>query len=88
MQQSPLTMTSKEVLRKYDIVKGMNEIVKSMNNEDAYMTWIYIVPDEASDEDLMDISYDEELFSDTVEYFKTIMKEFMADGLYVCGKLY
>ena len=40
---------------RYEIMKSMHTIICAMNNEDAYSSWIYIVPDEASDDDLMDI---------------------------------
>ena len=38
---------------RYEIMKSMHTIICAMNNEDAYSSWIYIVPDEASDDDLM-----------------------------------
>lgn len=42
--------------RKFELVKSMNTIVKELNNEEAYYgKWIYIVPDEADDEDFRDI---------------------------------
>lgn len=74
--------------RKYELVKAMNTIVKGLNNEDAYESWICIVPDEADDTDLHDIAKDEELFSDTVECFKRLMDNYLGDGIYVAGKLY
>lgn len=38
--------------RKFELVKSMNTIVKELNNEEAYYgSCIYIVPDEADDED-------------------------------------
>ena len=49
---------------RYEIMKSMHTIICAMNNEDAYSSWIYIVPDEASDDDLMDIATDDELFAD------------------------
>ena len=45
--------------RKFELVKSMNTIVKELNNEEAYYgSWIYIVPDEADDEDFRDIAED------------------------------
>ena len=38
---------------RYEIMKSMHTIICAMNNEDAYSSWIYIVPDEASDDDLI-----------------------------------
>ena len=75
--------------RKFEMVKSMNTIVKELNNEEAYYgMWIYIVPDEATDEDFRDIAEDEELFVDTVNCFKSIMEHYMKDGLYIGDKLY
>lgn len=89
MQKNPLMMTPNEVLRKYELVKSMNTIVKALNDESGYYDhWIYIVPDEATDEDLMDIAYDEELLEDTINCFKTIMAEYLEDGIYIADKLY
>lgn len=71
---------------KYELVKAMNAIVKSLNNEEAYYNhWIDIVPDEADDDDLYDIAIDEELFNDTVKLFKRNMREYLKDGIYVGG---
>ena len=73
---------------RYEIVKAMHTIIKSMNNENAYMRWIYIVPDEASNEDLMDIAQSDELFADTCNAFKSIFTDCKAGGLYVDKKVW
>lgn len=79
----------KSIDRKFELVKSMNTIVKELNNEEGYYNhWIYIVPDEADDEDFRDIAEDEELFTDTVNSFKSIMKNFLKDGIYIGDKLY
>ena len=75
--------------RKFELVKSMNIIVKELNNEEAYYgSWIYIVPDEADDEDFRDIAEDEELFVDTVKCFKGIMRNYLKDGIYIGDTLY
>lgn len=79
----------KTLIEKFKLVKFMNTIVKSLNNEEAYYgDWIYIVPDEANDDDFYFIAEDEELFVDTVNSFKRIMKYYLKDGIYVGDKLY
>lgn len=89
MQKSPLMMTPKEVLKNYELIKSMNTIVKSLNDETGYYDyWIEIVPDEANDDDLMDIAYDEELLEDTIKCFKKIMEKYLTDGIFINGKLY
>ena len=43
---------------RYEIMKAMNTLVMALNNEDAYMEWIQTVPDQATDDDLMDVATD------------------------------
>lgn len=73
---------------RYEIMKAMHIIVQAMNNEDAYMKWILTVPDEASDEELFEIAEDEELFADACSAFKSVMKTYIKDGLYIANKLW
>lgn len=89
MQKNLLMMTPNEVLRKYEVIKSMNTIVKALNDESGYYDdWIYTVPDEATDNDLMEIAYDEELLEEAIESFKRIMAEYLEDGIFIGGKLY
>lgn len=81
-------MSNKEMLDRFETVRAMNCLIKDMNNEDAYMEWIYTVPDEATEEDLMDIAQDEELFGETVRLFLRLYEEYIADGLFIGRKLY
>lgn len=74
------------MIERFQIAKAMHQIIRCMNNEDAYMAWIYTVPDEASDEDLMDIAKDDKLFADTCNAFKSIFAEYQKDGLYIDKK--
>lgn len=68
---------------RYEIMKAMHTLVMAMNNEDAYMEWIMTVPDEASDDDLMDIATDDELFAEACTAFKSTMQEYGGDGFYI-----
>ncbi len=71
-----------------EIVKAMNTIVTCMNDEDAYFRWIYIVPDQATEDDFEFIAEDEEEFESTVRAFGIICKEYLDSGLYIDGDLY
>ena len=73
---------------RYQIVKGMHEIIRCMNNEEAYMDWIYTVPDGATDEDLRDIAEDDSLFAETCNAFKFIFMAYQEDGLFIDNKLW
>ena len=68
---------------RYEIMKAMHTLVMAMNNEDAYMEWIMTVPDEASDDDLMDIATDDEFFAEACAAFKSAMQEYGGDGFYI-----
>ena len=75
-------------MNKYEVLKSMNTIVKYLNNEEAYFRWIIIIPDGADDEELMDCAKDEEIFADSVSCFKSIMADYLDDGIYIDRKLY
>lgn len=82
----------KNVLERYEAIKAMNTLVKCLNNEEAYYDrWIYIVPDEASDEELMEIAseaYQEDTFKESSILFLQLMNEYGSDGLYIDDTLY
>lgn len=89
MQKNPLMMTPNEVLKKYEVIKSMNTIVKALNDESGYYDdWIYTIPEDADNDTLMEIAYDEELLEDAIKSFKRIMAEYMEDGIYIADKLY
>lgn len=53
--------TTREALERYEVLKAMNLLAKVTNNEEFYYNhWIYIVPDEADDEELLDIAEDDQ----------------------------
>lgn len=66
----------KNVQERFETLKSMNTIIKSMNDEGAYIAWIYIIPDGADDDELMEIAEeDEESFEDAVHAFMEIMNK-------------
>ena len=73
---------SADVMRRISLVEQMNEVMKSMNNEDAYESWIYIVPDEATREDFEYIAQDYELYQECRHLFDDLYTEYHEDGLY------
>lgn len=66
-----------------DFVRSMNNIMVHMNDEDAYMKWIQVVPDGATQEDFEAIADNEELFDGTVYLFKDLMDGYMKNGIYI-----
>ena len=80
-----------------DAIIAMNTMVINMNDESAYMSWIYLVPDEASEYDFIDFAVNDvkdvngnRLFDDAVKLFKGLWKRYATedDGLYIGGKSY
>ena len=59
------------------LLKAMDEIVVDINDENAYASWIVIVPDQASDDDFEYIAEDQELCDDVCRKFALIMNRFV-----------
>ena len=66
-----------------DFVRSVDNIITHLNDEDAYMKWIQIVPDGATQEDFEAIADDEDLFDSTVYLFKDLMDRYMKNGIYI-----
>lgn len=77
-------MSIYELQERTKAIKAMNFLINSLMDEDAYMRWISIVPDEVTDEDLEFIASDEEndLFKDATLLFIKLMKEYGDSGLF------
>ena len=75
---------------------AMNTMVINMNDEGAYMSWIYLVPDCASEWDFIDFAVNDkgteenQLFDEAVMLFKRLwVKYAMEDkGLYIGDNCY
>lgn len=74
--------TTKEVL---EALKAMNLLAKLCNDEGFYYNhWIYVIPDEADDDELLDIAEDD---SDAVRCFINKFHKYAQDGgLYIGGE--
>ena len=74
---------------KFEALRSMNTIIKSMNDESAYNAWIYIIPDGADDDELQDIAEeDEDSFKDACNLFAKLVRKYMKYGLYIDGEVY
>lgn len=58
------------------LLAKLNSIIKMMNDEEAYMTWIYLVPDEAGWSDFNDIAEDDKMFEEVLEAFIRIFSNY------------
>lgn len=66
-------------------VKLMHEIMMSMNDEEAYYSWIYTMPDSPTTEDFLYYVEpgNEEAYEDLKDTFERIYKQFHKSGLYL-----
>ena len=55
-------------------LKAMHELMLCANDEELYFRWIYIMPDEPSEDDFMDIARNEEIFMECYETFLRLIK--------------
>ena len=76
------------MMERFNAVKAMNLLVLALNDENAYTRWIVTVPDGATDEDLLDISQDDNMMNEVTEEFLCIMSAYgwegfcLGDGLF------
>ena len=61
---------------RFNLLKAMHEYVRFIDDERAYMTWIYEVPDCPSDMDFRDIAEDQEMWEDVCHLFGELVKEY------------
>ena len=73
---------SGQFLAKVTRLEQMDAVMQSMDNEDCYYEWIYLVPDEATREDLEYIAEDDELFREACQLYDRLYIEYREDGLY------
>ena len=50
-------------------LKAMHELMLNANDEEIYMSWICIMPDEPSEEDFVDIALDDEQYNECFDTF-------------------
>ena len=66
-----------------EILKSMHRLVLAMNDEEAYMAWVYCIPDGADDAELEDIAlHDEEIFRDACNLVNRLVKGYACKSGY------
>ena len=81
---------------RFNAIIAMHIMVGGINDERAYTTWRYVMPDKATEWDFIDFAKNDEgttknaLFNEAVELFKKLWNNYAAEknGLYIGGKLY
>lgn len=55
-----------------ELLKKLHSIMMCMNDEEAYMLWIEIVPDEPTDADFESIAEDDKFFHEVLTRFHSL----------------
>lgn len=63
-------------------VKLMHNTMIDMNNENAYMAWIWEMPDCPYEEDFEWYAEDEDRYMELYTYFTKLLKRYAKDGLF------
>lgn len=83
------TNENKTLMKKFEVMKAMNLIIKSMNDEIPYFDdWIYLIPDEADDYDLIMCAKNEEIFKDACILFRALIKDYGKSGFCIGEEVY
>lgn len=82
-------MSEDEIIQeRFEQLKAMHTIIMSINDESAYMSWIYLIPDQADDDDLLMCAEDEEVFADACTKFRSLIREYGGSGFYIGKDVY
>ena len=60
---------------KVNQLKAMHELILNANDEEIYMTWIYTVPDEPSEQDFIEIASDEKEYNEVFDLFLRLIND-------------
>ena len=74
-------LTSKETISSWklearvDQLRAMHTLMQNANDEGIYMSWIYTMPDGATEEDFKDIALDDDMYEECWSAFLRLVKE-------------
>lgn len=76
-------------IKRIELLRAMNIVALTCNNEDCIDNfWLYVMPDDADDDDFDFIANDDEEFNHVCEAFSKMIEMLHREGMYVEGKLY
>lgn len=55
-------------------LRAMHELMSNANDEEIYMSWIYLMPDGATEEDFKDIALDDAMYNECFDLFVKLIK--------------
>lgn len=68
--------------------KAMHEIITALNNENAYASWVYLMPDCPTEEDFQDFAENPSMFDELCNKFVNLLGIYLCDGIFMANKLY
>lgn len=68
--------TSTFIESRVELLQKLDSIMRCMNDEECYFTWIYVVPDEATKEDFEDIAADDKFFAEVLSLFSRLFNSY------------
>lgn len=72
------TIGSWRLEARMDQLRAMHTLIQNANDESIYMSWIYTMPDGATEEDFKDIALDDEMYDECwAAFLKLVKKEGM-----------
>lgn len=88
MEEKFLSNDSRAVIERFELLKAMNTIIKFCNDEGVYESWIYVIPDQCEDEELLEIAEDfPESYQDACSLFRSLAKgDYFQDGGFYVGR--
>lgn len=78
-----LNIIEKDIMEsRIKTIKAMHNVMVDMNNEDAYMAWIWEMPDCPCEEDFEWFAEDIDRYEELCNYFMKLLKRYAKDGLF------
>lgn len=68
-------MTNEMKVLRANIMGGMNEYIKELGDDDLWDIWIEVFPDECSEEELMEMAEDEDIFTNVIHHFSYALEQ-------------
>lgn len=62
------------ILLRANIIGGMNAYIEELGDENIYMEWIYIYPDGATEDDLMELAEDDKYWLRIIATFERCVR--------------
>jgi len=69
-------MINEIVMLKANIMGGMNEYIKEQGDDDLWDEWIKVFPDECSEDELIEMAENDDIWLDVINHFAALLKWF------------